>query len=135
MIIYLDFDGTVVEHQYPLVGRVNPGSFMVIEKLANAGHDIILNTMRSNFEDNSLEMSIEFMNNYPYSNFVVKSWRSNKLLPSKWERPSTKMTRIFIDDIADNIPMRDGFHEGSYMVNWAELDRIFEETGLYNCID
>ena len=31
MIIYLDFDGTVVEHAYPENGELNPGSFETIQ--------------------------------------------------------------------------------------------------------
>ena len=42
--IYLDFDGTCVEHRYPEIGKYNFGAIEVIEKLQQAGHNIILNT-------------------------------------------------------------------------------------------
>jgi len=31
--IYLDFDGTVVEHAYPELGAINPRSFAVIRSV------------------------------------------------------------------------------------------------------
>ena len=55
MNIYLDFDGTVVEHDYPEIGKLNPGALEVIKKLQDAGHTIILNTMRVEFNDGTLE--------------------------------------------------------------------------------
>ena len=33
MIIYLDFDGTVVEHAYPQIGANNPDALKVIRRL------------------------------------------------------------------------------------------------------
>ncbi|MEN9968378.1 MAG: hypothetical protein RIR94_552, partial [Bacteroidota bacterium] len=44
MTIYLDFDGTVVEHAYPQIGAPNPHALRVIGKLQAAGHQFILNT-------------------------------------------------------------------------------------------
>ena len=46
MNIFLDFDGTVVEHKYPAIGKYNQGAFDVVKKLIDAGHNIILNTYR-----------------------------------------------------------------------------------------
>ena len=38
MQIFLDFDGRVVEHYYPLIGAYNPGCKEVISKLQKAVH-------------------------------------------------------------------------------------------------
>ena len=51
MQIFLDFDGTVVEHYYPLIGAYNPGCKEVISKLQQAGHEVILNTYRVEIDD------------------------------------------------------------------------------------
>ena len=61
MVIYLDFDGTVVEHQYPIIGQPNPNCFEVLDKLIKAGHKIILNTMRVEFQDGTLEEAISYV--------------------------------------------------------------------------
>ena len=50
MIIAVDFDGTVVTHDYPNVGRDVKGAKEVLGKLLHYGHKIILYTMRSNME-------------------------------------------------------------------------------------
>ena len=50
MIIAVDFDGTIVEHRYPSIGKVIPDSFKVLKKLKAEGHIIILWTCRSGVE-------------------------------------------------------------------------------------
>ena len=46
MTIAVDFDGTCVTHDFPKVGK-NIGAEIVLKKLADKGHKIILYTMRS----------------------------------------------------------------------------------------
>ena len=50
MIIAVDFDGTIVEHRFPYIGKVIPDSFKVLRKLKAEGHTIILWTCRSGVE-------------------------------------------------------------------------------------
>ena len=49
MTINLDFDGTCVTHAFPEVGK-NIGSQRVLKRLTDAGHQLILFTMRSDIE-------------------------------------------------------------------------------------
>ena len=49
MIIAIDFDGTIVEHKYPEVGKIIEGADVVIGKLKKAGHTIIIWTCRGGF--------------------------------------------------------------------------------------
>ena len=58
MQIVLDFDGTVVEHYYPLIGAYNPSCKEVISKLQHAGHEVILNSYRVEIEDESLKQAL-----------------------------------------------------------------------------
>jgi hypothetical protein len=47
MVIAVDFDGTIVEHEYPKIGKAIPFSFYVLKKLQEEeGHTLILWTMR-----------------------------------------------------------------------------------------
>ena len=46
MFIVIDFDGTCVSHEFPLVGK-DIGSLPVLRRLVDAGHKLILFTMRS----------------------------------------------------------------------------------------
>lgn len=47
LVIGLDFDGTVVTHDYPKIGKPIPRAIEVLTKLVGTGAKICLNTMRS----------------------------------------------------------------------------------------
>lgn len=47
LIIGVDFDGTCVDHMFPLVGDDAPGAVEWLGKLAAAGNRLVLWTMRS----------------------------------------------------------------------------------------
>jgi len=47
MIIAVDFDGTIVEHRYPKIGRAFPFAFETLKTLQKNGHQIILWTYRT----------------------------------------------------------------------------------------
>ena len=46
MIIAVDFDGTVVEHDFPEIGKAVPGALEGLKKLQSAGHRLVLWTCR-----------------------------------------------------------------------------------------
>lgn len=46
MIIAVDFDGTIVEHKYPAIGKERPFAFETLRMLIRDGHDLILWTYR-----------------------------------------------------------------------------------------
>ncbi len=45
-LISIDFDGTIVDHNYPEIGLPKPLAFEVMKKLKEAGYGLILNTCR-----------------------------------------------------------------------------------------
>lgn len=47
MYIAVDFDGTIVEHEFPDIGRESTGAFHWMKKWQEAGAKLILWTMRS----------------------------------------------------------------------------------------
>lgn len=47
LVIAIDFDGTIVEESYPLLGKLRKGAKKYINKLHDDGHTIIINTCRS----------------------------------------------------------------------------------------
>jgi hypothetical protein len=57
MIIAVDFDGTIVEQDYPNIGREIPFAIIALRKLMEQGHRLILWTCRSGKELND---AIEF---------------------------------------------------------------------------
>ena len=134
MIIYLDFDGTVVEHQYPMLGQYNDGCFEVIQKLQRAGHEIILNTYRVNCDDGTLEIALDFLNNNAdYKIDPIVKHTASKIHPGRWNLESVREQNfLFIDDIGKGTPLRKAVNlRGSKMVDWATVDALFSRHGMY----
>jgi hydroxymethylpyrimidine pyrophosphatase-like HAD family hydrolase len=57
MIIAVDFDGTIVKHKYPEIGKEIPYAIETLKLFQEKGHKLILWTYRSGRE---LEKAIEF---------------------------------------------------------------------------
>jgi len=142
MIIYLDFDGTVVEHEYPKIGRCNFGCIEIIKKLQDSGHEIILNTYRADCANGTLEKAIKFLNEDSWAFLKDKSEEIelkpvlvhtlSKVFPQSWDWNIMKMTdTIFIDDIAAGIPLKPQCMVPGNMGDWDQLDLEFQANGIY----
>lgn len=60
MRLAIDFDGTIVENQYPEIGGLRDGAKRVIRRLWKEGHSIIINTCRcAEYEADAKEFLIE----------------------------------------------------------------------------
>jgi len=142
--IYLDFDGTVVEHQFPGIGRYNFGCIEVIKKLQVAGHEIILNTYRADIEGEYLNEALRWINEdylklltnpQEAENFKldpITKFTKKKIHPSSLDFEVAEQTgELFIDDISANTPLMDAVMSQTRMVDWAEMDLIFRENGVY----
>ena len=46
MIIAVDFDGTIVEHRYPKIGKEIPFAIQTLRTLIKEGHQLILWSVR-----------------------------------------------------------------------------------------
>lgn len=57
MIIAVDFDGTIVEHRYPEIGRELPFAIETLKKLQQDRHKLILWSVR---EGELLQEAVEF---------------------------------------------------------------------------
>ena len=57
MIIAVDFDGTIVEHKYPAIGREIPFAIETLKKLHDERHKLILWSVR---EGRLLEEAVNF---------------------------------------------------------------------------
>jgi hydroxymethylpyrimidine pyrophosphatase-like HAD family hydrolase len=93
MIIAIDFDGTIVEHRYPAIGRVIPFAFETMHALQEKRHRLILWTHRTGKE---LEEAINFCESKGLIFYAV-----NQNYPGeKWsENDSRKiLADYYIDD-------------------------------------
>lgn len=122
MKIILDFDGTVVKHEFPKIGIHNKYSDVVLKKLKEAGHQIILNTYRADIQQQYLLQAIKYVQQY----IQLDGYYKNKVNPPIFNMDKyIENEIIYIDDIAIGIPLIDK------MVNWYELDNIFKQYNLY----
>jgi hypothetical protein len=79
MIIAVDFDGTIVEHRYPKIGKALPFALETLKALQEKGHRIILWTYRSGKQlDEAVQYcqsrGVEFYavnKNYPEEEFDI----------------------------------------------------------------
>jgi hydroxymethylpyrimidine pyrophosphatase-like HAD family hydrolase len=130
MDIYLDFDGTVVEHDYPNIGKLSPNALEVIKKLQTAGHTIILNTMRVEFEDDSMQEALDFINfNEEVTGINISRQTEQKIYPQKWNLDKIE-DDLYIDDIAPNIPLVKASEVGGWMVDWLEIEKQLIKKGI-----
>lgn len=140
MKIYLDFDGTVVEHIYPQMGRSNFGSLEVVRKLQNAGHQIVLNTYRADCNNGTLEQAVKYLKEYAWmvthprnEDFELLPFEvlNEKIHPPLFNIDEfIKNKEIFIDDMSNGTPLKPAQMSNGFMVDWVELERIFVEKGI-----
>ena len=93
MIIAVDFDGTIVKHRYPAIGKELPFAFETIKQLQKKQHQIILWTFRAGKE---LDEAIKFCKKHGVEFYAV-----NKSYPEEIydETISRKISAdLFIDD-------------------------------------
>ncbi len=93
MVIAVDFDGTIVEHEYPKLGKEIPFAIETLKRIQEDGqHRLVLWTVR---EGDLLEEAIKFCEKRG-----LKFYAANKNYPE--EEPSSApqkiMADLFIDD-------------------------------------
>ena len=95
MIIAVDFDGTIVEHRYPAIGKELPFAIDTLRQLAAEGHRLILWTVR---EGQYLDEAVEFCRSRGLEFYAV-----NRDYPEEEPERNNRFTRklkadLWIDD-------------------------------------
>lgn len=95
MTIAVDFDGTIVEHRYPHIGRELPFAIETLKKIKSEGHKLILWSVR---EGDLLEDAINFCKERGLEFYAI-----NKDYPEETEDGNRHFSRklkadLFIDD-------------------------------------
>ena len=70
MTIAVDFDGTIVEHNYPKIGKERPFAFETLKALQAEGHRLILWTSR---DGALLDEAVEFCRKHGLTFYAVNS--------------------------------------------------------------
>lgn len=141
MILGIDFDGTLVEHKFPDIGRENPEAFRWLREFQEAGAKLILHTMRSDLiaESHSAEghkadrayltEAVEYCRARG-----VEFWGVNQNPDQhKWTLSPKPYAHVYVDDASFNCPLRDAFQSRRKMVDWrvvgpAVMEMLKEHT-------
>jgi hypothetical protein len=93
MRIAVDFDGTIVEHAYPKIGRPIEGAIESLLQLQSEGHQLILWTYRTG---ELLNDAVEYCRKNGIEFYAVNSDEPNEI----WHPESNRLIRadVFIDD-------------------------------------
>lgn len=121
--IAIDFDGTVVTHDFPEVGK-DIGAVPVLKRLVEAGHKLILYTMRSGatldaakkwFEANDIDLA-----GVQYAPGQTMWTASNKCYAA-----------LYIDDAALGAPLKHNLqiHDRPF-INWKVAETKLETLGF-----
>jgi len=103
MFIAVDFDGTIVSHEFPGIGAPVPGAFMWLRVFKSIGAKLILWTMRSDGQQYGLVLSqaVDFCRaNGVKFDFVNQN-------PQDWTTSPKAYANIYIDDAAFGCPLRE----------------------------
>lgn len=116
MIIAVDFDGTVVKHEYPAVGEC-VGAVEILKELIRNGHILILLTMRS---DQYLEDAVNWFKERNISLYDV----NNNPTQKDWTNSRKVYAHLYIDDAALGVPLKQDRGDDRAYVDWVEVRRL-----------
>lgn len=122
-IIAVDFDGTCVTHEYPNVGK-DIGAVPVLKKLIDAGHQLILFSMRC---DKEQQDAVDWFNtnNIPLYGININPDQLS------WTKSNKAYAQLYIDDAALGCPLiYDTKIARRPFVDWLKVEEILKEKGL-----
>lgn len=97
-IFAIDFDGTCVEHDYPHIGPDVPGAAGTLLQLVEAGHELILWTMRSGDE---LAEAVQWFERKG----IPIIGANNNPSQAAWTASPKAYAHVYIDDAALGCPL------------------------------
>ena len=96
MTIEVDFDGTIVEHKYPAIGKELPFAIETLKTLAGEGHKLILWTSR---DGELLEEALKFCRERGLEFYAVNSnYPPGALFTTKAGKSCKVVADVYIDD-------------------------------------
>lgn len=121
-IIAIDFDGTMVAHDYPNVGH-DIGAVPVIKKLMAARHSIILFTMRTG---DQLKDAVNWCDNHGIALYGI----NNNPTQAKWSSSPKVFANFYLDDAALGCPLVYDATTGRDHVDWAAMEALLKSKSL-----
>ncbi len=116
LVIAVDFDGTVVTHEFPKIGRYI-GAEPVLKDLVSAGHRLVLNTMRS---DDRLAEAVDWFAKRSIPLLGVNVNPEQKT----WTTSPKVYANVYIDDAALGAPLCQGLKGERPYIDWDKVREI-----------
>ena len=139
MEICIDFDGTCVTHEFPKVGK-DIGAIPVLNKLADAGHNLILFTMRSDIEEVTSDDYGIHKQAGEYLTDAVNWFKENGIelyginenpKQKKWTLSPKAYGQLYIDDAALGCPLIFNSEISDRpFVDWAKVEEMLKVIGV-----
>ncbi len=138
MDIVIDFDGTCVNHEFPKVGK-DIGAVPVLKELVEAGHNLILFTMRANrpkggdtgdkdIEDvtgNFLDDAVEWFKENDVPLYGIQTNPTQH----KWTKSPKAYGWLYIDDASLGCPLIFPKKSRPY-VDWDKVREMLVEMNI-----
>ena len=122
--ICVDFDGTIVEHEYPRIGKEVPQCIETLKELTEKGHKIILFTMRSGV---TLLQAVDYLTKKGVVLYGINADPNQ----SSWTSSPKAFGNIYIDDAALGCPLT--YSEDPLIrpcVDWGKVREILSSDGV-----
>jgi hypothetical protein len=129
-IIAVDFDGTLVTHEYPKVGIEVPGAVKVVGELIEAGHRIILWTMRH-------DQGLIDAHNWMIAHNIPPWAINHNPEQSSWTDSNKAYANLYIDDAACGCPLIEPWFSACCSVlpksdrpyvNWSKVEALLRNN-------
>lgn len=121
-IFAIDFDGTIVEHEYPGIGRPVPMAIEVLQELLAKKYRLILYTMRSGKELNEAVIYCN-RNNLDF-------WGINQNPEqSSWTDSPKVHANVYFDDAGVGTPLLQNGTNRPY-VDWVKVREMLVDWGI-----
>jgi len=134
MDIAIDFDGTCVTHEYPEIGE-SIGAEQVLRKLVEAGHNLILFTMRSDnnnytdgktIQNDGLTQAVNWFKDNEISLYGVQ----RNPTQDNWTQSPKCYAHLYIDDAALGCPLISTKDVKRPFVDWIQVEKQLTEKGI-----
>lgn len=119
--IGIDFDGTVVTHMYPEVGK-DIGAVPILKKLVDCGNRLILFTMRDS-KNGTLQDAINWFKENGIKLYGVNTNPSQ----ASWTDSPKAHCNIYIDDAGLATPTKYDVESGREYVDWPKVEQILDK--------
>lgn len=128
----IDFDGTVVTHSWPNIGK-DIGAVPVLKKLVANGHRIMLWTLRSSIPVSGYRDTLAEAVKW-YADNDIPLWGVNENPAQKasgWSNSNKQDADLFIDDVALGCPLiYDTNISNRPFVDWVKVEEMLIEKKI-----